>query len=117
MQVIAKKKLYYGIIRNEGTQFELTSPDHFDARVHTPVDDAPAPMKPAKNDTPKKAGAPDTPTDAAAELAAAKAAADAEAQKAEVERLAAENAKAAAEATQAGPQPVARRRSTADTKR
>ena len=109
MQVIAKKKLYYGIIRHEGTTFELTSPDHFDARVHAPAEDAP---------TPKKAAKADDDADAKAKAAAdEKAKADAEAQKAEAERLVAENAKAKADEGKGGndtPQPTVRRRSTAD---
>lgn len=104
MKVKAKVKLYYGIIRDAGTVFDLTDPKHFDKRVHEVVEE-PKAAKAAKADKTDDQKKPDDgPT--------------AEQIKAEQERLAADNAAAAAAAAKpaapAAATPTPRRRSTAE---
>lgn len=73
MRVKAKVTLQYGIIRKEGTEFSLTDPKHFDAKVMVAVDPLPKAVKAAgKAAAPaapaKKAEAPAAPTQPPAEL-------------------------------------------------
>ncbi|XAI96401.1 hypothetical protein [Microcystis phage Mel-JY33] len=72
MRVKAKVTLQYGIIRKEGTEFSLTDPKHFDAKVMVAVDPLPKAAKAAgKAAAPaaaKKAEAPAAPTQPPAEI-------------------------------------------------
>ena len=105
LEVRAKVKLYYGVVRKPGHVFELTSKDHFEPRTMELVE-APAKGKPADKAAADKAAADKADAEARKEAEQMLEAEAGAANAADLQTLEAQNG----EAETPAPRPRARRR-------